>query len=218
MDKRLTSLIDWIRNEAAAAKGLLVPISGGSDSALVFWLCNQAYPEKTVGVYAGDVNSLRCRSWFESVAKVITIPSPTADDKEAARWTEFLALGRKENRWLVGSRNRTEDVMGTFSMASRLATFLPVAGMWKGEVMELADIIGVPSEVTESSRKADPDCGRPVEMAEIPLEDIDRFLRVKLGELDASALALDEPRRLYLEHVFQANSFRTQLPKRGPRV
>ncbi len=218
MDPRLTSLIDWIRAEAQAAKGLLVPISGGSDSAIVFWLCNQAYPEKTLGIYAGDVAGLRCREWFEKTGKVTTIPAPTTEDKEGARWTAFLSQSRAENRWLVGSRTRTEDVMGTFSLASRLATFLPIAGVWKSEVMALCNTIGVPAEITASSRRADPDCGRPKEMAEIPLEDIDRFLKVRVGELDASALALDDATRAYLEHVFQGNSFRTQLPKRGPQV
>lgn len=218
MDARLTSIIEWIRTEAAAAKGLLVPISGGSDSALVFWLCNQVYPEKTVGVYAGEADSLRCREWFEKMGKVTTIPSPATEDKEGARWTAFLSRSRAENRWLVGSRTRTEDVMGTFSLASRLATFLPIAGIWKSEVMALCNVIGVPSEITDSSRRADPDCGRPKELAEIPLEDIDRFLKVQISELDASTLALDDATRSYLEHVFQGNSFRTQLPKRGPKI
>src|SRR5207249_7692364 len=30
-----------------------------------------------------------------------------------------------ENRWLVGARTRTEEVFGTYSLASRLATYLP---------------------------------------------------------------------------------------------
>lgn len=218
MDPRLTTLIDWIRTEAKAAQGLLVPVSGGSDSALVFWLCNQAYPEKTVGVFAGDASDLRAREWFESIGKIVTIAAPTVSDKEAARWTSFLSQSRAENRWLVGSRNRTEDVMGTFSMASRLATFLPIAQIWKGDVMSLCNAIGVPAQVTESSRQADPDCGRPAEMAEVPLEDIDRFLKVQLGELDASVLALDEAKRAYLERTYKANNFRTQLPKRGPKL
>lgn len=216
MDPRLQTLIDWIRTEAARANGLLVPISGGSDGAFTFWLCCQAYPEKTAAVFAGD--NLRCREWFENTGKVITLPAPTDEDKDTARWLSFMALCRKERRWLVGTRNHSEEVFGTFSMASRLATFMPIINVWKGDVMELCKLAGVPTEITDSSRRADPDCGRPKEMAEISLEGIDRFLKVKMGQLEATQLALTDAEVAYLEQAFKANSFRRHLPTRGPKV
>jgi NH3-dependent NAD+ synthetase len=224
IDKRLTALIDWVRDTAAPAGGLLVPLSGGSDSALIFWLLNQALADsktKVVGVHIG--NNLRCREWFESIGTVRLVNMPTldADDNaEVTRWAKVQSLCVKERRWLVGSRNRTEEALGTYSFASSVATYLPLANILKSDVMELCALAGVPEEILASSRRADPDCGRPEAMAEIALEDIDVYLRVKLGESETSALAacagLNAARLAYLDSVYERNKFKRLLPKKGP--
>lgn len=238
IDPRLSKLIDWMRTSAAPANGLLVPLSGGSDSALIFWLLNQAFPtspagnaalkgssseparSKIIGVHVGD--NLRCREWFESVGTVRLVPKPTlsaGQDAEVMRWATVQSLCVSARLWLVGSRTRTEEVLGTFSYASCVATYLPLASILKSEVMELCALAGVPEEILASSRRADPDCGRPQAMAEIPLEQIDVFLRVKLQELPASALeALGEATVNYLDGVYTRNQFKRVLPKRGPAL
>ncbi len=216
----LRSLVEWLRQAAAASRGVLVPVSGGSDSALCFWLCAEAFPEKTLGVHAGA--ELRCRPWFEARGRVETIPPPegrTGREREVHRWATMLDLGLTRGCWLVGSRNRTEDVFGTYSLASRLATLLPLAGLWKSEVMRLCQRAGIPEEITVSSRRADPECGRSAEMAEVPLELIDLFLQVKTGELTIDALTTLTPGQLdYLEGIYEYNQFKKTLPMRGPRA
>lgn len=218
MDKRLATLIEWVSTSAKNAKGLLVPVSGGSDSALCFWLLCQAYKEKTIAVYAGD--NLRSRQWFESIGTVVCIPEPVGcDNKEALRWAYFITMALKDHRWLVGSRNRSEDVLGSYSLISRIAPYLPISGLWKTQVMELCQIAGVPEEITASSRQADPDCGRPIEMAAIALEWIDLFLQNKVGELvDQELPPFSKEQLEYLEQVYQSNQFKQSLPQRGPRV
>jgi len=226
IDARLVKLIDWMRKSAAPANGLLVPLSGGSDSALIFWLLNQAFPatpsanNKIIGVHVGD--NLRCREWFETVGTVRMVAKPTlsaGQDAEVMRWATVQSLCVKERLWLVGSRTRTEEALGTFSYASCVATYLPLASILKSDVMELCALAGVPEEILASSRRADPDCGRPQAMAEIPLEQIDIFLRVKLQELPSNALeALGEAAVKYLDGVYKRNQFKRVLPKRGPEV
>lgn len=217
MDNRLQKLIAWIRQSAAPAKGLLVPVSGGSDSALSFYLCSKAFPDKTVAVHAGE--DLRCRSWFEAIGTVHLIAAPSGDDNpEIMRWAKFMSKSHKERRWLVGSRNRSEDTLGAYSLASRTATYLPIVGLWKSTIMELCKIIQVPDEVLISSRQADPDCGRPKELAEISLELIDVFLQVKAGELAEERLKdLTKEQIAYLETTYNANQFRGLLPTKGPQ-
>lgn len=218
MDERLKTLIAWIKKSTSRAHGVLVPVSGGSDSALIFWLFNQACPEKTLGVFSGS--KLRSREWFESVGTIRRIPAPRGnEDKEARRWATFASIAIVENRWLVGSRNRSEQVMGNFSLSSRIATFLPLAGVWKSDVMALCALAGVPKAVTDSSRRADPDCGRPRELAEIPLELIDVFLKVKTGDAPKKTLrALTAAQTKYLNGVFNVNQFRRHLPVLGPQI
>ena len=222
MDARLACLVEWIRVEAAEAKnGLLVPISGGSDSALCFWLANKALPGKVVGVHAGSPKTLRCRKWFASIGTEIAFVKPPGRraEVEEMRWARFLALNLERRTWLVGCRNRTEDELHSYSLASRVATFLPIVGVWKSGVIALCQAAGVPAAIIAASRKADPDCGRPEAMAEIPFELVDLYLQVKLAEVSPLLLGnLTRAQRFYLEGIYFYNRFKSALPIRGPRV
>ncbi|MEK9151922.1 MAG: hypothetical protein AAB692_00995 [Patescibacteria group bacterium] len=217
MDRRLKGLIRWIRTTAAPAEELLVPVSGGSDSALCLWLCHQAYPGKTVGVHAGK--KLRSAEWFDFLDCEIlyTQVHGYPNEQEEMRWARFQRMSFFRNAWLVGSRNRTEDELGTYSLASRAATFLPLVGVWKSEVMELCRLGGVPKEITDSSLRADPDCGRPSEMAEIPFADVEKFLRRSaFGRQPISGL--NQAQTDYLWGILRYNAFKKKLPLRGPRL
>jgi NH3-dependent NAD+ synthetase len=220
-DRRLDAIITWIRQttDVAGGRGVLVPVSGGSDSALCLWLCAQALPRgRALAAYVGGTSHpLRCQPWFESFAELRILPAPpdSEADPEMLRWATMLHHAKANRCWLAGSRTRTEDTFGTYSLASRLATYQPLAGTWKTEVMELCDLVGVPREITESSRQADPACGRPMEMADIPFAYVDRFLQAKIGHHPPTDLAaLDEPQRAYLETVYRRNQFKKHLPLR----
>lgn len=219
LDQRLRRIIDWIRQttDVENGRGVLVPLSGGSDSALCFWLCCQALPAGHIaGVHLGQ--QLHCHQWFAEQGPVELVPLQSVEaNPEIERWAKLLHLSLKRRRWLVGTRNRTEDVLGTYSLASRVATYLPLVGLWKSEVMELAKHIAVPGEILESSQRADPHCGRPVEMAEVPFEFVDRFLMVKLKERDEAHLQQIPPGMLdYLDRIYQRYEFKRILPFRAP--
>lgn len=217
MDQRLAIIIDWLRSAAESSPGLLVPVSGGTDSALCFWVCTRALPGRAVAVYFGE--ELRARSWFEGLGPVEIKPPPPGNPKhqEVRRWLAMLELSLERRYWLVGSRNRSEEVFGTYSLASRVIGCVPLAGLWKSEVMELCHQIGVPLEVIASSRRADEKCDRPPELAEIGLELIDIFLRVHEGELPESALAaLSTAQVGCLDRVLAQNRFKRGLPSRAP--
>ncbi|MBI5153103.1 MAG: hypothetical protein HZA36_01450 [Parcubacteria group bacterium] len=211
----LASIITWLDTTAPKGKGFLVPISGGSDSALCFWLCSKARPEITKGIFSG--NTLRSQEWFESVGNIIYIPSPAnTTSPETMRWALFLEQALQHKQILVGSRNRTEDVLGTYSLASRIAVYFPIVHLWKSEILNLCKEIGVPEEVLISSKRADPECGRPQELADIPTELIDKFAQTKTNELTDSLLdALDVAQKKYLESLYQSNLFKSHLPERG---
>ena len=212
----LIQLAEWIR-ATAGERGLLVPVSGGTDSALCFWLCQQALPAKAVAVHFGE--TLRGHAWFESLGPIETIPlPPEQEEKELTRWALLLSLSTRRRVWLVGSRNRTEDVFSTFSLASRVATYYPIVSLWKSEVLDLCGLIGVPEEIIASSHQADPLCGRTELMAEIGVERIDRFLKVKEGELPADELTILPADHLrYLDETYQRGQYKRNLPIRAPR-
>ncbi|HTM68839.1 MAG TPA: hypothetical protein VL426_06105 [Candidatus Binatia bacterium] len=216
MHASIEALIDAIRDGAEDAGGLLVPVSGGSDSALCFWLCCQAFPLKTVAVHAGA--SLREEAWFRKTGRVELVETPGEHlEREEMRWARFLAAALAGSAWLVGSRNRTEDELGTYSLASRVATYLPIVGVWKSDVQRLCVEAGVPESIIASSRRADPDCGRPAALAEIPFEHVETLLRVRAGEAPAASLATLRPAEIeYLDGIRDRNAFKRRLPTRGP--
>ena len=124
------------------------------------------------------------------------------------RWAKFLAMSLHRQAWLVGSRNRTEDILGTYSLASRITTFLPLVGTWKSDVLAMCREVGVPKEIINSSLRADPDCGRPQELSEIPFEIIEKFLA-------GDCSILSEKESLYLSKILNYNSFKKRLPIRN---
>ncbi len=219
MDPRLETIIAWIRREACEARGLLVPISGGSDSALAFWLCRQAFPKKTVGVHAGSPATLRCAEWFAKTGPIEFVKTPGRHaEREEMRWARCLAMSLARKAWLVGTRNRTEDLLMTYSLASRVATFLPIVGLWKTEVLELCELAGIPGPIAASSRNADPDCGRPRELSEIPIELIDTYLQIRTLERKVGDIALLSKAQIdYLDGIRAYTIFKARLPIRGPR-
>jgi NAD+ synthase len=52
LDSRIQTAVTWLREQVsnAAAKGVVVGVSGGVDSAVVAGLCKRAFPENSVGV------------------------------------------------------------------------------------------------------------------------------------------------------------------------
>ena len=165
--QKINAIMDWLYREIPQDMKALVPVSGGSDSALCFWLCSTALHGKTQGVYIGKPEHLRAEDWFHKTGSMC-IESPLMPDldpvqAEIMRWAHFQILASLGKRVLVGSRNRTEDILGTYSLASRVATYLLIIGLWKSEVLEICKYISAPKEIIESSSLPDPSCGRDAE-------------------------------------------------------
>src|SRR5690554_2447831 len=206
------SLLKWITSTTPKGAKVLIPISGGSDSAFCYWLYNQALPGQAKGIFIGT--DLRASEWFEQIGQVMYSDAElAAKHPEIERWAHFLNVSIQENRILVGSRNKTEDTLGTFSHASRVAAILPLAGLWKSQVMELCRYVEVPAEIIASSHRADPACGRPQRMADIPFEVVDAFLQAKQGAAIPCPATPDQ--LTYLERVYAANSYKKTLPLKG---
>ena len=211
MEEKVQGLLTRIKESVPEELGVLIPVSGGSDSALCFWLYSQALPERTRGIYFGK--NIRSFAWFDSIGSLeLREPSIEMSDAEIARWASLLEIALEEKRVLVGARNRTEDVLGTFSHASRIAFHLPIKHLWKSEVMALCEYVSVPEEILASSRMADPVCGRPEELAQIPFASADAFLAQLIGAEPITAPELDMEQQTYLGNLYERNRYKRELP------
>lgn len=222
-------LVRFVHDETINSPFLLIPISGGTDGALSLKICHEAYPLKTIAIHAGK--DLLCRDWFESLCQVEIIRPPISLPVydfnyryqtygiEEQRWAHFLARSIQLKGRLVGNRNRTEDLLGNYSLASTVANLLPIVNVWKTEVMELCQYVGVPQEILDSSLQPDVDCGRPAELAAIPFIKVEEFLKLKTGQTTEVnfSLLLSPQEFNYLESVYVRNEFKQKLPIRGPR-
>lgn len=215
-EQTLTNIKEFLTQNLPSDLRLLVPISGGSDSALSFLLCTSVAPTQTIGVYIGT--DLRQKDWFESIGNVHYGEIKAAPNPEVERWAYFLSLALAEHRVLVGSRNFTETALGTYSTASRVATCLPLSGLWKHEVMQLCEYVGIPDEIIKSSAQADPECGRPADLAAIPFGVVDAFLYEKVKDIPRKPpdAIISDAQREYLETLYKQNAYKSLLPLTGP--
>jgi NH3-dependent NAD+ synthetase len=215
MNRALDRLKKWLNTRCSAARRLYIPMSGGTDSALGFVVLNQVFPSKTVGIHIGDKIHEPERNWFISVGDMRFVSRIEAGgiDQDTMRWALLNSMCRDDGAWLIGTRNKTEQVMGTYSLASRLATIQPLVGLWKAQVMALAKFVGVPEAVLESSSQADPNCGRPPEMAEIGLDRIDFYARCKYAKKSRCLRQqLSRAEIAYLNTIYHYNRFKAKLP------
>jgi len=214
--KKLEKIVQWTKEASKSVSGLLVPVSGGTDSALSFWVCSQARPGEVLGVHTQG--PLRAKEWFESLGEVVTVDTPgNIFEAEEMRWAKFLYMSREREYGLVGNRTRTEDLLGNYSLASRVATIYPIIGIWKSDVINLCQEVGVPDEVIKSSSEPDCECGRPPKLAEIPFPVIDSFLKKEtLGEKNVDLSDLSPEQEKYLKGVVVYTAFKKELPYRGP--
>jgi NH3-dependent NAD+ synthetase len=239
--RRIDASIEWIRRtvKGKARGGLLVPLSGGTDSTVAFALCARALgPAQVRGFHfvppgasadgaataVADAHHpettkalLRyCRDHVGAEAEVRLEALPhglDAADPDMLRWAIAASAAKRRGAWLVGTRNRTEQLMGTYSVASTAATLQPLLDWWKADVMAAAETLAVPGSIVASSHAADPDCGRPAEMAEVGLSKIDWFVRCEWsGQRWRLGEHVSEAEAAYLRGIQGYNGFKARLP------
>lgn len=172
------NMTDFIRKSVgdAGAKGAVVGISGGVDSAVVVKLCADALGgENVLAVFmptastpAEDFRQTKqmCQMWgvnYSAIsiqAVVDTFAGMLLTGKEAplekgnimsrCRMIVLYDKAKKEDYLVVGTTNRSELLMGYFTkFGDGAEDIMPMGNIFKTQVWELAEILGVPKEIID---------------------------------------------------------------------
>lgn len=171
-------LANWIRNqvEAAGARGGIVGISGGVDSAVVAGLTKRALGEKSLGIIMPCQSDPRDIEDAEKVARhfglrAVKVPLDgvyhllvaTLREAKVAGGEDNLALANLKprlrmltlyyyanmlNYLVIGTGNRSEIYVGYFTKYGDGGVDIePIGNLRKSEVRKVALELGVPEEI-----------------------------------------------------------------------
>jgi NAD+ synthase len=216
----------WIREQIdeAGLSGAVVGLSGGIDSAVVSGLCARAVgPENVLGVAMPahsspeDVEHARqvAEIWgiqyrevdlsgiYDAFIEILTPGSQLADAniKPRLRMITLYHFANTLDRMVIGTGNRSELEVGYYTKyGDGGVDLLPIAGLLKVQVRELAREIGVPEEIIARPPSAGLWEGQTDEdELGITYEQLDGALRA----IDAGDTSAIEPR--VLERVTALN-------------
>jgi NH3-dependent NAD+ synthetase len=118
--------------------------------------------------------------------------------------------------WILGTRNRTEDRLFNYSVASTIASVQPLIKLYKSEILDICEWLEVPKLVIQKSCEEDCICGREELRAHFGRE-LDIILNAHATSLaNADYLSLNPvvKRKLqeYISERISKASFKTRIP------
>lgn len=188
----------------AHARGVVVGLSGGIDSALVARLCVDALgPPSVTGVllpdsahpaslldetlaYAKQLGVTVVVHPIEELERNFEALLALGEDREARgnvkariRMTVLYAEARRREALVVGTGNKSEILTGYFTkFGDGGADLLPLGDLYKTEVRELASQLGLPAAIRQRAPTAGLWPGQTdEEELGMPYERLDRVLR-----------------------------------------
>lgn len=175
----------WLqeRVNSAGAKGCVLGLSGGIDSAVVAALAKKAFPDSTLAVIipvesscedvqdawlvakaldvqAEEINLDRVFRTFLEAAEGIGSDLPAknlavANIKPRLRMMTLYYLAARNNYLVIGTGNKSEMVTGFFTKYGDGGVDLePIGELVKAQVLELARYLGIPQKIIDKTPTA----------------------------------------------------------------
>ncbi len=225
-------LVNWIRKEVKStkAKGVILGISGGIDSAVTASLCKSAFPKNVLGLIMPCFSSRQDINDAKLIAKRFSIKTKTIDlcpvfqnlyknlegrpykegkinmaianIKPRLRMLTLYYFANKLNYLVVGSGNKSELMMGYFTKyGDGGVDILPLGGLLKSEIRELGKILGIPEKIIKKVPTAGLWPGQTDEgEMGITYDEIDKVLSKNFSQISKKAIKKVKERIALTEH------------------
>jgi len=228
--KEIESRVEFLRDyvDKAGAKGIVLGISGGKDSAVEAALAKKAFPDTTFGVIMPchsmpkdtEHGKLLCESLgiqytvvdltstydtlLENIPVGITDLSK-ANIKPRLRMTTLYGIAQSQNALVLGTGNRTEIVLGYFTKYGDGASDINlISDLTVGQVFAMAEALEVPKEIINKPPSAGLWEGQTDEEdLGIKYADVDRYILTGEG----SPEVIEKVNSLYKKTAHKRKTF-----------
>src|SRR2546428_1671472 len=177
LDAMLSEIVRFVRNVFAnsRAKGLVVGLSGGIDSAVTASICVKAIgPEKVTGLLLFEKKTMESADSKDAkelarTLKIETLEFPIdqvfdsylanfpvkskdrvtiGNLKARIRMASLYFIANARNLLVAGTGDRSEDLIGYFTKyGDGGVDFLPIAHLYKTQIKSLGEHLGLPSQI-----------------------------------------------------------------------
>jgi len=168
-------IVDWMQAKLreAGARGFVIGLSGGIDSATTAALCARATPGEVLGVWLPCYSSSEDEGYARLAADALGIPLTTVDLcaaydallavlpksdvrlasanlKPRLRMSALYYLAQANSYLVAGTGNRPELMVGFFTKWGDGGVDLePLGELYKHEVRALGQVLGVPQPIID---------------------------------------------------------------------
>ncbi|MGL5618002.1 MAG: NAD(+) synthase [Metamycoplasmataceae bacterium] len=172
-------LVSWLRKEVkkTGAKGVIVGISGGIDSALVGAIAKEAFPDDSLGILlpisdrVNDLNQglelcktidldyqiINLKDNFKSLSKKLNLTNnlTNANLQARLRMLTLYAIAQEKSYLVLGTDNYAEFYLGYFTKyGDGACDLLPIIHLHKSEVFEIAKLLKLPNSIINKAPSA----------------------------------------------------------------
>ncbi|MGL5733121.1 MAG: NAD(+) synthase [Metamycoplasmataceae bacterium] len=172
-------LVSWLKDEVnkTGAKGVIVGISGGIDSALVGAIAKEAFPNNSLGILMpisdriNDLNDglelcktinlehqiIDLKDEYKILAKKLNLTNDLtkANLQARIRMSTLYAIAQEKSYLVLGTDNYAEFYLGYFTKyGDGGCDLLPIVHLHKSEVFEIAKLLKLPDSIINKAPSA----------------------------------------------------------------
>jgi NAD+ synthase len=239
MEELAERISEWLREQVleAGARGLVLGLSGGVDSACTAALAKRAVGDHVLTVILpchSDPEDLRLAREVSQTLSVETLiidlgpafdqlvgllpaggKMATANLKPRLRMSTLYFLANDRNYLVAGTGNRSEIMIGYFTKYGDGGVDLePLGQLYKWQVRELARHLGIPRKVVE----------RPPSAGLWPGQTDEEEIGLSYDELDEALVAIDREKTagiqldvlVQVQRMISASAHKRRMPPEFP--